>query len=196
MKKVLLFLALVLFTSSTAYAKSGIYAAPKLYFGNQSVHYNYTTDVNPQGATLGMGLTAGFDMHPSSNAPIRFEGEYTMFTKVFAQYSNNAYLSQVDVNTLFVNFYYDFYGKNNNPIVPYVGGGLGMYFANVTVLTSSQSTSDMAFNLTVGLTYNMAEKMALDFGYRFVALSDMTYFSYQPSTGKQHLVNASARIYF
>ncbi len=202
MKKLVLLLAFVLFSSNVAHAQSGLYLAPTISLGAQSAHFKGDTsstdsvDINPKGITLGFGLRAGFDMMPTSKVPLRVEGEYSIFTRTDCEFGSEYQMATLDINTLFVNFYYDFH-KKDNPIVPYIGAGMGMYFANLnTGSLDTMSSNDMAFNVTAGVAMKMSDNFALDFGYRYVGLNDLPFLYYFNTTGKQHLFSTTARIYF
>jgi opacity protein-like surface antigen len=78
-----------------------------------------------------------------------------------------------DVTWQFIPVMVDFVANfpMNAPVVPYLKGGLGIYFETAEVkvgsLKVSESTNDFGFNLGGGVKFPIAETTAIDVGARF-----------------------------
>jgi opacity protein-like surface antigen len=81
--------------------------------------------------------------------------------------------------TLMANGYYDFTIGAIQPLVPYVGGGIGIAQNSVDGVTvgvpgtglarlSGHDTNQFAWQLSAGVTYNFNPNLALDVGYRYL----------------------------
>ena len=81
--------------------------------------------------------------------------------------------------TLMANGYYDFTIDAIQPLVPYVGGGIGVAQNSVDGVTvgvpgtglariSGHDTNQFAWQLSAGVTYNFSPNLALDVGYRYL----------------------------
>jgi opacity protein-like surface antigen len=64
-------------------------------------------------------------------------------------------------------------------ITPYVGGGVGVGWANVSPFQNvSFSATGFAFQLGAGVRFNLSDKLTLDAGYRFKDIIGLNYPSY------------------
>ena len=68
----------------------------------------------------------------------------------------------------------------NAMVTPYVGGGLGVGWANANVTPSSGSqllggNSGFAFQLGAGLKFAVSESVDIDLGYRFKDITNITF---------------------
>jgi opacity protein-like surface antigen len=147
--------------------------------------------------TVGGGISVGYDFNRRYSIPIRSEIEYALFSQVKATkntYGNfegyNTYWSTkqtFQIQTLFINAYYDF--RNSTDFTPYLGAGIGMSFINVKANNygiqenypnpqdadhhsspGSKTTTNFAWNVGAGISYDFNDYVALDLGYRFAGL--------------------------
>jgi opacity protein-like surface antigen len=81
--------------------------------------------------------------------------------------------------TLMANGYYDFTIDAIQPLVPYIGGGIGVAQNSVNGVSvavpgtgiaslSGRDTNQFAWQLSAGVSYNFTPNMALDVGYRYL----------------------------
>jgi opacity protein-like surface antigen len=73
--------------------------------------------------------------------------------------------------------------SHGSQITPYVGGGLGVGWANVSMFpgVSSQvefSSSGFAFQLGAGVRFNVNDNLSIDAGYRFKDIIGLNYGSF------------------
>jgi len=73
--------------------------------------------------------------------------------------------------SLLFNGYYDF--LKGSAVRPYITAGIGVARVNAQVEGDDDTDSVFAYQVGVGLSYNMSENVALDFGYRYFATSDI-----------------------
>jgi opacity protein-like surface antigen len=68
---------------------------------------------------------------------------------------------------------------NRSGISPYVGGGLGIGWANVNAFTNTVndqfSASGLAFQLGAGVRFNVNDSVSIDAGYRFKDIVGLSY---------------------
>ena len=204
----LLVLASMLTAPALAFAaeNTGIYVAPKLVFGSTTMDgmktqwgegsdpgINSNIGDKDEGS-FGGALAVGYDFNRKFMVPIRAELEYSAFTEVEGKRSqgfsgpfNGRWTAKqtFQVQTLFLNTYYDFH--NSSQFTPYVGAGVGMAFIGSdfsftgedydTPETSSgtsgsNTSSNFAWNIGAGLGYEVNEHFTVDLGYRFVGLGE------------------------
>lgn len=196
----------------------GLYVAPKLIYGHAAIkkhNGNMTEYDNSTGATrttfsagfgsdndslFGGALAIGYNFNKRFNIPIRTELEYSMFSEAEAKGSRSttypigivettSLKQKFDIQTLFVNAYYDF--KTGTQLTPYIGGGLGVAFVNsktsgtlgvvfplalgglndsIGSSSSRKMNSNFAWNIGAGIGWDINEQWTLDLGYRFVGL--------------------------
>lgn len=203
MKKVIMLIACVLMYSSVAMANiEGLYVSPKSIFSNQIVKdsqlklnsemfdsqsFDFNNDYNHD---LGMGLALGYDLNDSTSIPVRSEVEYTVRMQSKDSYSISDDMGSVygstkyDIEALFVNTYLDYHNKSD--FTPYVGFGLGVAFietnANFGISALGENLYDssakhrqtnFAYNVGLGVDYEINKNLALDLGYRFVDFGDV-----------------------
>jgi len=113
--------------------------------------------------------------------PIRTELEYMYHTDFKFQYadSNSTLTNKINLQTMMLNGYWDFY--NSTSFTPYVNGGVGIAWvkesfsagaasgagaAAITAPSSSTSTN-FAFNVGAGVGWEMTESIILDLAYRY-----------------------------
>jgi len=209
----LLALAALLITPSLAFAtgQSGIYVAPKFIYGFTQMngmkgHMAFDGEAetarigNKNDSAWGGALAIGYDFYKQNRTPVRAELEYAVFSNVSGKRSwHEAYeeggfdieenwsaKQKLQVQTLFVNAYYDF--RNDTAFTPWVGAGLGMAFINSkgnaglsldvdginefneSVSIGSKTNTNFAWNVGAGVAYAVTEAVSLDLGYRFAGL--------------------------
>lgn len=144
--------------------------------------------------TLGGGVAVGYDFYPAHQVPIRAELEYalrsdsktswdmdnTITSTQFTKDWNGTMKAKWNLQTLFMNAYYDFH--NDTAFTPYVGAGIGLGFihsaysfdARGKSYTYHKSWSDyqtvLAWNVGVGCNYAITDNLSVDLAYRFVGL--------------------------
>lgn len=75
------------------------------------------------------------------------------------------------------NIWYDFH--NQSAFTPYAGGGLGAGWADGNLLSNGgnyinvTSATALAFQLGIGVTYDVSQKLSLDLGYRFKGMTGL-----------------------
>ena len=176
-------------TAKAADGQLGIYVAPKIIYGltyMKDFKYQqgngYKENIgNELDSTFGGSLAMGYDFSKKLNIPVRTELEYAAFTKAEAKgiicgdnikHSNN-------IQTLFMNIYYDI--NTGTKFIPYIGAGVGAGFIRTKARidwrsgdniesTGSKTETNFAWNIGLGLGYQIANNVALDVGYRFVDL--------------------------
>ena len=175
----------------------GIYVTPKIIYG---LTYMKDVKVNGLGgngtfsdsmgshwdSTLGGSLAVGYDFSKRLRVPVRGELEYAAFTKAEVEewpkgWPQDKFRQSNNVQTLFVNAYYDI--NTGTRFTPYVGAGIGagfirtkgrdhytgMYVSEVDN-TDSKTVTNFAWNIGLGLGYQITNNIALDMGYRFADL--------------------------
>lgn len=189
MKQGLFLLALLcLLSPLEAHAEQfGLYLTPKLVYGVQNFDMKETVTNGSMSlgshseSVFGAALAAGYDFGLHSSVPVRAELEYATFTEAKGSASGStlgqAYNAsgKVDVDTLFLNAYYDFH--NATRFTPYLGAGLGMSFLSMKGSDRGNSfgtheENNFAWNLGLGCAYILTEGISLDLGYRYADLGE------------------------
>ena len=167
-------------TAKAADGQLGIYVAPKVIYGltyMKDFKYQDTTGENLGShwdSTFGGSLAGGYDFSKKLNIPVRAELEYAAFTKAEAE--ENEFLKQSNnIQTLFANIYYDI--NTGTKFIPYVSAGMGVGFIRtkgsapgwnpIWDSTGSKTVTNFAWNVGLGLGYQITNNIALDAGYRF-----------------------------
>lgn len=205
--------------STLAYAQGPYYITPKLLYSHQKINsFNSTvssgvTNSNYNGSdttdnVFGGGIALGYDWGSIGYSPVRAELEFLARGQSQAEYPiqlsghyfdapmSSSHSFNTKIYSLFANVYYDF--VNDSDFTPYVGGGLGGAYLDVTSDTTIHSSGwsydangntgqwNFAWNLGGGVAYKVSDNMALDFGYRY---SD--FGTADSSSRKHHFVNVS-----
>lgn len=196
-------------TTRGEYKPIGMYITPKLVYGYTVMdkikgEVHVTDGIFEGGAskksrkdddTWGGAIAIGYDLESMLNLPMRGELEYQFFGTTDASASravtginvdgDSKLKNKMDIQTLFFNAYFDF--KNESPITPYLGAGLGLAFIDSKTSASthyrlgdisydaSNSTNyklntNFAWNVGAGLAWEITDMFAIDLGYRFVGL--------------------------
>ncbi|MCL2763616.1 MAG: porin family protein, partial [Treponema sp.] len=165
----------------------GIYVAPKVIYGltyMKDFKYRQSNNDNDNvgnkwDSAFGGSLAAGYDFSKKLNIPLRGELEYTVFTKAEAEGEKwgSRYEQSNNIQTLFANVYYDI--NTGTKFTPYVGAGMGAGFIRTkgygdwgwaTFDTGSKTVTNFAWNVGLGLGYQITNNVTLDVGYRFADL--------------------------
>ena len=180
-------------TAKAADGQLGIYVAPKVIYGltyMKNVKYQEVYGGPWSGnlgshwdSTFGGSLAAGYDLSKKLNVPVRAELEYAVFSKAEAEgmpegWTSDKFKQTNNIQTLFVNVYYDI--NTGTRFIPYVGAGMGVGFIRTKggakystghiENTGSKTVTNFAWNIGLGLGYQITNNIALDVGYRFADL--------------------------
>lgn len=139
-------------------------------------------------SSFGGAIAIGYDFNPNFKTPVRMEVEYAMRSESEGEYSDAFYIDsdlyrdsgtmKFDIQSVFLNFFYDI--ETGTAFTPYVGGGLGVAIIDaegelklsengVRIYddSASDSVTNFAFNLALGVGYDVNEFFTLDLGYRY-----------------------------
>ena len=199
----LLVLALFLAVPSLALAaeQMGVYVTPKFVYGYTQMKmsaaalgYGTFAEGNEYDSVFGGALAVGYDVNKKFRIPLRAELEYALFSTAEGETSQTWYMGgnpywrdsikqKLQIQTLFVNAYYDFH--NRTAFTPYLGGGLGLAFVRAkgsnnwtdylysvsgTDKFGAKTTTNFAWNVGLGATYDITNWCSIDLGYRFAGL--------------------------
>ncbi|MDR1856573.1 MAG: outer membrane beta-barrel protein [Desulfovibrio sp.] len=141
---------------------------------------------------LGGQFAIGYDFFKKFNVPIRTEIEYGIYgntnTKINeadvegGMTSDEEWKLELGIQTLLLNVYYDF--RNDTKFTPYVGAGLCIAFINAGYryyntssthcndrwLSKNQINTNFAWNLGLGIAYDINDYFSIDLGYSFSGL--------------------------
>lgn len=231
MKKFVCVLALAATLSLPVLAQAeqvGVYVAPKFLFSQQiidspqmddsyvssghSSSTGYVLGNDKSDSTWGGGLAIGYDFNPRFDVPIRAELEYAVRSQSKVSWSGDSLgdtdstKMKFDVQTLFVNLYYDI--KTSTAFTPYFGAGLGMAFikgksdlsinygpgAPTFSGSASKSQTNFAWNVGAGVAYAITDNWDLDLGYRYVDMGEVKTggITYQDSFGSSETYTGKA----
>ena len=173
--------------ASAADGQLGIYVAPKIIYGAAFMKDVALQDIpipvkvslgNKWDDTFGGSLAAGYDFSKKLRVPVRVELEYAIFSETEAGDSIMGMIEVkqlYDVQTLFLNAYYDI--RTGTKFTPYIGAGLGAGFirteirlADILTDLGSRTVTNFAWNVGLGLGYQITDNVALDISYRFADL--------------------------
>ena len=208
MKKMLL-VVLVAFAASSAFAAP--YVALRGNVGNMSTDVNQW-QFAPSATQPGVGefsviadrtdndTAAGFQLAVGSTLTenLRAEVEYAYYgsTKVGGNFDYHInsytiptqYQLKTNIQTLGINVYYDFH--NQTKFTPYLGTGIGLSAIyeqgkvknDITTMTANDYYYSLNWNLTAGVSYQLKERLLLDFGVRYALLGKKEESVYEGST--------------
>ncbi len=194
------FLPLILAVALAAPAAaetSGAYAALKFIDSIQSTgKFSKSGDFDSLGMneysqnTVGGGIFVGYDFYPQYQVPVRSELEYAIRSNMTKTWDANIDLLGKDVKastkgewnvqTLFLNAYWDFH--NSTAFTPYIGAGAGLGFIKSKYKSElsdpdeedrgsfTQYDTVFAWNVGAGCSYAFTEHFSADLAYRFVGL--------------------------
>ena len=195
-----MFLPLILMVAlagPAAAESSGAYAGLKFLDSIQSTgKFSKSGDYNSLGMneysqnTVGGGIFVGYDFYPQYQVPVRTELEYAIRSNMTKTWDKNIDLLGKDIKvstkgewniqTLFLNAYWDFH--NSTAFTPYIGAGAGLGFIKSKYKSelsdpsegggggSTQYDTVFAWNAGAGCSYAFTEHFSVDVAYRFVGL--------------------------
>jgi outer membrane autotransporter protein len=203
----------------------GIYVTPKFIYGHTKMKDVKHNDPNGLGVnsignktddTWGGSLAVGYDFSKKVSLPLRAELEYAAFSKAKANgylWSGNSISHSQQAQTLFLNAYYDI--ATGTKFTPYVGVGLGAafikakgnFFSGVyNYPIDSRTATNFAWNIGLGLGYQITNNIALDASYRYVDLgkANTKWTEYSPGNFErtqssdmvQHQIGLGVRVGF
>ena len=128
------------------------------------------------------------------NIRMEIEGNHSSHGKREAIFKDNSVnpirISNIKVNTLFLNAYYDIFP--NLPISPYIGGGIGVSQTRAHIQSASflykqdneEKKHKLAWNVSAGIISRISDDMELDIGYRY---TDPGRFSFKDEVQKKSI---------
>lgn len=173
----------------------GIYVAPKFVYGigtfkGKVVDAKEGTlaSKNAAESSFGGALAIGYDFSRRFDVPARLELEYAATSRMDKTINHSwddddgsgwaKHKMKIDVQSLFLNAYYDF--KNSTAFTPYVGAGLGVAFVGAkmganghdedgdwTYSMGKKTRTNFAWNVGLGCAYALNESISIDLGYRY-----------------------------
>jgi opacity protein-like surface antigen len=194
-KRMALALVFVLAVALPASAEvNGVYAGLKFIDSIQSTGAVSHSNLNGLGIsdhsqnTVGGGIFVGYDFFPAHQVPVRAEIEYAIRSNMHTTWekdfggASTELEAKWNLQTLFLNAYWDFHNSTN--FTPYIGVGVGVGFikssydlsVNVPGVGSAnlgsieKTNSVFAWNVGLGCSYAFNENFSADLAYRFVGL--------------------------
>lgn len=179
---ILLAIAIMTMVTSNAYANSatsGIYLGAKMGLSSISAKDIHQTDdpnesENDTDTAFGGGIAVGYDFDSKFNIPVRTELEFLMFADATAIVFDDVEMDY-GVKTLMANVYYDF--NTSTKFTPYLVAGLGFAFVATDVALTTNLTvkgdgsdTNFAWNLGLGVGFDITENFTVDTGYKFMSL--------------------------
>jgi len=163
MKKLLASLAILLAFAGSAYAvKYTDYLSLKVAYANGSAG-DLGNGFN------GIGARAAIGGDYKSNAWLNYRGEFEV--SYFAQRDNGITLAPIGAS---INFYADF-GTKDWMFKPYIGAGLNGGLFTARKSDPYDTSAAIGYNAQIGMTFNMANDLKLDVGYRYDVLSTLDF---------------------
>ncbi|MBO7509479.1 MAG: porin family protein [Alphaproteobacteria bacterium] len=170
-------------------------AKHRFYVGGMydfSMWQNYVSDTSMAHGSE----SSGFDVNAGirANDVFRIEADYAMTRAEWDEFS-------IDTKTLFVNLVVDarvaslyrfFY---NQKLVPYVGAGAGITWADGKDIEISKATVPV-MNVMAGLGIEFDDFFALDLGYRYVYMFKMGVEGLSDLAPRAHQLRAGIRLNF
>lgn len=120
-----------------------------------------------------IGVAAGYNWI-DYDIPVRTELEYMYRSDFKYKYedANATYSNEINIQTVMLNLYWDFY--NSTSFTPYITGGAGVAIIDedysTTGLTTtgvSKTTTNLALNVGAGVGWNLTDSLLLDLEYRY-----------------------------
>ncbi len=187
---VMVVLAMTLMLSGVAFAENGgfygsIKAGGSFLDATKSVSANGTAPTGQSSkfktdSGAAVGAAVGYNWM-DMDLPIRTELEYMYHSDFKYEYkdSNSTMTDKINLQTLMLNAYWDFY--NSTSFTPYINGGVGVAWvkekfsgaaaagANGAAITApgSKTTANFAFNLGAGVGWSITDAVILDLAYRY-----------------------------
>jgi opacity protein-like surface antigen len=145
---------------------------------------SFTTDANRNfgnsdfgdGYAIGGGIGYRFDPHWRTDMTLSYRGNYGFATATGVGPSHG----DVDALVGLVNGYYDF--TSYAGFTPYIGGGIGFSSNHISPTgvavgpsggsLNSDTSSQFAWQVGAGVSYNLSQNWALDIGYRYLDMGE------------------------
>ncbi|MDR2124962.1 MAG: outer membrane beta-barrel protein [Desulfovibrio sp.] len=215
--------------SAFAGEQAGVYLAPKFIYGftildgmktswGEGADPGVNSNIgNGDDSAFGGALAIGYDFNRKFQVPVRAELEYTAFSEV-EEGVNRSFTTPISghwsakqklqIQTLFVNAYYDF--RNSTAFTPYLGAGAGMSFITTKARfrgddydnnestsgsTGSKTATNFAWNIGAGIAYDFNDYLSLDLGYRFAGLGDAKTNWVKSSDGDNWVRSKTSNVY-
>ncbi|MBR1825014.1 MAG: porin family protein [Alphaproteobacteria bacterium] len=109
---------------------------------------------------------------PFANSAVRVEAEYVRTADAKKTFHDEKAKSELRVQGLMFNAYYDFYTKT--PFTPYVSAGMGGARMKYSTDLGAIHQTEFAWQLGFGVAYEINEHFAADLGYRFIDYGDFS----------------------
>lgn len=193
MKKIMLVIAVLAMTfmlSGVAFAEGGgFYGSIKA--GGSFLDASKSTSTNATTASVvgskfktdtagAIGAAIGYNWM-DADLPIRTELEYMYHSDFKYGYedSNSTLTDKINLQTLMLNAYWDFY--NSTAFTPFINGGVGVAWvkekfstglgsgATTVALTTpkTKTSANFAFNVGAGVGWSITDAVVLDLAYRY-----------------------------
>lgn len=125
------------------------------------------------------GITVGANLGENWRAELELSRLYNGINNFTFNNGNiNTYAGGgINQTYALANVWYDF--RNDSALTPYVGGGLGAGWADGNLdlndggFIRATSSTALAFQLGIGVTYDVGDKLSLDLGYRFKGMTGL-----------------------
>jgi len=113
--------------------------------------------------------------------PVRTELEYMYHTPIEYEYTNSSnstsFKNEITIQTVFVNAAWDWH--NNTDFIPYITAGAGVAIIDedysstgMDLSSSSDTTTNFAYNVGAGVAWKMTDSWLLDLSYRYEDYGD------------------------
>ena len=100
------------------------------------------------------------------NGDFRLELEYTKNADAKEKHA------KVKTQGVLLNVYYDFNLRNDIPLTPYIGAGMGWGRAELKAPGSSVKDNGVSAQIGAGINYRLCEHTVVDLGYRYITYGD------------------------
>lgn len=142
----------------------------------------------------------GVGCQVSDNLRVEVTGGYRMKASLSTPFNDLS--ADLATYTGFVNAFWDI--TNYNGFTPYLGGGVGVAHHRLTNVTlpatsSNGNRTDLAYNVTAGISYDITNNLLLDVAYRYVDLGFARSRGTTPMTIddlKSHEIKVGMRYHF
>lgn len=196
MKRIVLVLALVVFSVASVHAESGIYVKGELAYSSALdaglKNERSTATINDDqlaagskldeigsGASFGLGIGYVFNQYFRADITGYVKSGYEIDDSSFS--GTQKFSGDIDSRAVLVNFYAQ---KEFGRFIPYAGFGLGYAKNEIDSFSYSSGTlkgtgpgndeSGFAWQVAAGLGFKLTEKLFLDFEYRYVDLGKIS----------------------
>ena len=100
------------------------------------------------------------------NGDFRLELEYTKNADAKEKHA------KVKTQGVLLNVYYDFNLRNDIPLTPYIGAGMGWGRAELKAPGNSVKDNGVSAQIGAGINYRLYEHTVVDLGYRYITYGD------------------------